>query len=45
ALPANCVSRHLALGAFRARTGLAWTELDSPVKTTLFNLIDELFGD
>ncbi|NWD92513.1 LysR substrate-binding domain-containing protein, partial [Pseudomonas sp. K5002] len=23
ALPANCVSRHLALGAFRARTGLA----------------------
>lgn len=45
ALPANCVSRHLELGAFQATTGLAWTELDSAVKTTLFNLIVELFAD
>ncbi len=44
ALPTNCVSRHLELGAFQASTGLAWTELDSPVKATLFNLIVELFG-
>ncbi|MEW5715938.1 LysR family transcriptional regulator [Pseudomonas sp. SB113] len=45
ALPANCVSRPLALGAFQASTGLAWTELDSAVKTTLFTLIVELFGE
>jgi len=45
ALPANCVSRPLALGAFQARTGLAWTTLDSAVKTTLFALIVELFGE
>ncbi|WP_448650517.1 LysR family transcriptional regulator [Pseudomonas fluorescens] len=45
ALPANCVSRHLELGEFEASTGLAWTELDSAVKTTLFNLIVELFGE
>jgi DNA-binding transcriptional LysR family regulator len=45
ALPANCVSRHLELGGFEASTGLAWTELDSAVKTTLFNLIMELFGE
>lgn len=41
ALPANCVSRHLELGTFQARTGLAWTDLDSAVKSTLFNLIGE----
>ncbi|MGY2293250.1 LysR family transcriptional regulator [Pseudomonas sp. SDO528_S397] len=44
ALPAHCVSRPLELGAFRASTGLAWTVLDSAVKTTLFNLIEELFA-
>ena len=44
ALPSNCVSRHLQLGAFQAATGLAWTELDSAVKTTVFNLIVELSG-
>ncbi len=46
ALPANCVSRPAgSWGAFQATTGLAWTELDSAVKTTLFNLIVELFGE
>lgn len=45
ALPANCVSRPLVLGAFQASTGLAWTELDSAVKITLFALIVELFGE
>jgi DNA-binding transcriptional LysR family regulator len=45
ALPANCVSRHLQLGGFQASTGLAWTELDSAVKSTVFNLIVELFGE
>lgn len=45
ALPANCVSRPLVLGAFQASTGLAWTELDSAVKATLFTLIIELFGE
>jgi len=44
ALPANCVSRHLELGAYEASTGLAWTELDSAVKITLFSLIMELFA-
>ncbi len=44
ALPANCVSRHLELGAYEASTGLAWTELDSAVKITLFSLILELFA-
>ncbi len=43
-LPANCVSRHLELGAYEASTGLAWTELDSAVKITLFSLIMELFA-
>ncbi|RMQ81923.1 hypothetical protein ALP97_03323, partial [Pseudomonas salomonii] len=45
ALPGNCVSRPLQLGGFEASTGLAWTDLDSAVKTTLFNLIVELFGE
>ncbi len=45
ALPTNCVSRPLQLGAFKASTGLAWTELDSAVKSTVFNLIGELFGE
>ena len=45
ALPANCVSRHLELGGFQASTGLAWTELDSAVKSTVFNLLVELFGE
>lgn len=45
ALPANCVARHLELGAFQASTGLAWAELDSAVKTRLFNLIMQLFGE
>ena len=42
ALPANVISRPLELGSYRATTGLAWTELNSAVKTTVFSLIDEL---
>ncbi|NWA24215.1 LysR family transcriptional regulator [Pseudomonas gingeri] len=43
ALPGNCVSRPLDLGEYRTRIGVAWIDLDSAVKTTLFNLIGELF--
>lgn len=43
ALPPNVVSRPLMLGDYRAATGLAWTSLDSAVKTTAFNLMRELF--
>ena len=42
ALPANVISRPLELGDYRATTGLAWTELNSAVKTTVFSLMDEL---
>ena len=42
ALPANVISRPLELGSYRATTGLAWTDLNSAVKTTVFSLIDEL---
>jgi len=43
ALPLNVVSRPLELGDYRATTGLAWTELDSAVKSTVFNLMEQLF--
>lgn len=43
ALPPNVVSRPLRLGDYRAVTGLAWTALDTAVKTTVFNLMAELF--
>jgi DNA-binding transcriptional LysR family regulator len=43
ALPPNVVSRPLNLGDFRAVTGLAWTSLGTAVKTTVFNLMRELF--
>lgn len=41
ALPGNVVARPLLLGDYRATTGLAWVELDSAVKTTVFNLLNE----
>lgn len=44
ALPENCVARPLQLGAHQALTGLAWCALDSAVKQTVFNLMDELFA-
>jgi DNA-binding transcriptional LysR family regulator len=43
ALPPNVVSRPLQLGDYRAVTGLAWTSLETAVKTTTFNLMRELF--
>lgn len=43
ALPANVLSRQLDLGEYRATTGLAWVELDTAVKVTVFNVIKELF--
>jgi DNA-binding transcriptional LysR family regulator len=43
ALPVNVVSRPLDLGGYRATTGLAWVELDTAVKVTVFNVIKELF--
>ena len=42
ALPANVISRPLELGDYRATTGLAWTDLNTAVKTTVFNLMSEL---
>lgn len=42
ALPANVISRPLDLGDYRAATGLAWFDLNSAVKTTVFNLMSEL---
>ena len=44
ALPANVISRPLELQDYRATTGLAWTELNSAVKSTVFSLLDELFA-
>lgn len=45
ALPPNVVARPLELGGHRAALGLAWTELDTPIKNTLFGLLQELFPD
>jgi DNA-binding transcriptional LysR family regulator len=42
ALPANVIARPLDLGSYRATTGLAWVDLDSAVKTTVFGLLQEL---
>jgi len=42
ALPANVISRPLDLGSYRASTGLAWVDLNSAVKNTVFNLMNEL---
>ena len=42
ALPANVIARPLDLGSYRATTGLAWVDLDSAVKTTVFSLLQEL---
>ena len=44
ALPANVISRPLELQGYRATTGLAWTELNSAVKSTVFSLLDEFFA-
>jgi DNA-binding transcriptional LysR family regulator len=43
ALPANVISKPLALGNYRATTGLAWVDLNTAVKTTVFNVMSELF--
>ena len=42
ALPANVISRPLDLGGYTAATGLAWVDLNSAVKQTVFNLISEV---
>ncbi|VVO04018.1 LysR family transcriptional regulator [Pseudomonas fluorescens] len=42
ALPANVISKPLELGNYRATTGLAWVDLNSAVKTTVFSLMSEL---
>ncbi|MND86847.1 HTH-type transcriptional regulator CatM [compost metagenome] len=44
ALPANVVARTLAIGSYRATTGLAWVDLNSPLKNTVYRLITELFS-
>lgn len=44
ALPAHVVARPLDLGSYRATTGLAWADLNSAVKQTVFTVIsDRLF--
>ncbi|WP_300731457.1 LysR family transcriptional regulator [Pseudomonas sp.] len=44
ALPAHVVARPLDLGSYRATTGLAWADLNSTVKQTVFTVIsDRLF--
>lgn len=43
ALPPKVVARPLELGGHRAAIGLAWTELDTPIKNTVFGLLQELF--
>lgn len=45
ALPSHVISRPLELGSYRAATGLAWVDVDSAVKTTVFNLMGELLFD
>ncbi|SEI48315.1 DNA-binding transcriptional regulator, LysR family [Azotobacter beijerinckii] len=45
ALPPKVVARPLELGGHRAAIGLAWTELDTPIKNTVFGLLQELFPD
>ena len=45
ALPANVISRPLELGDYRATTGLAWTDLNSAVKSTVFSLMSELLPE
>ena len=42
ALPANVIARPLDLGSYRATTGLAWVDLNSAVKLTVFNLLNEI---
>lgn len=42
ALPANVISRSLELGSYKASTGLAWVDLNSAVKQTVFNLINDM---
>lgn len=44
ALPANVISKPLALGDYRATTGLAWVDLDSAVKLTVFNVISDILS-
>ncbi|MGY4817326.1 LysR family transcriptional regulator [Pseudomonas chlororaphis subsp. piscium] len=43
ALPANVVARPLELGDCQATTGLAWVELDSALKSTVFGVIGDVF--
>lgn len=43
ALPANVLSRPLELGDYRATTGLAWVDLNSAVKSNVFDLINKVF--
>ncbi|HDS1738297.1 LysR substrate-binding domain-containing protein [Pseudomonas putida] len=43
ALPPNVSARPLVLGGHEVALGLAWTELDTPVKNTLYALMNELF--
>ncbi|WP_449433227.1 LysR substrate-binding domain-containing protein [Pseudomonas putida] len=43
ALPPNVTARPIELGGHQTALGLAWTELDTPIKRTLHALMQELF--
>ncbi|MCU1716691.1 LysR family transcriptional regulator [Pseudomonas sp. 5P_3.1_Bac2] len=43
ALPSNVLAKALHLGQHKAVTGLAWVDLNNPLKSTLYELMAELF--
>ncbi|MGH8384275.1 MAG: LysR family transcriptional regulator [Pseudomonas sp.] len=43
ALPPNVIARPLELGSHQTALGLAWIDLDTPIKRTLYSLMQALF--
>jgi DNA-binding transcriptional LysR family regulator len=43
ALPADVIAKPLHLGDYKAVTGLAWLDLNTPLKSTVYRLLAELF--
>jgi DNA-binding transcriptional LysR family regulator len=44
ALPPKVLSKPLEMPGYRASTGLAWLDIDTPVKRNLYRVIDEMLG-
>ncbi|KVC76005.1 hypothetical protein WJ47_05300 [Burkholderia ubonensis] len=42
ALPSNVLARPLDLGRHRSGVGLAWTDLDSPVKRAFVDAVEQV---